>query len=83
MAKTIREVTVKYLENIGFPYDVTVPEGTELTAVEGGTGISYAVKDVALLIRLTGNTHDPHYRYCCVPDDVVDVLVQDTAPAPR
>jgi hypothetical protein len=71
MAKTIREVTVTYLANIGFPTAVTIPAGTQLVAVQNGIGTEYAVSSVALLIKLTGNTHDPKYRYCFVPSDVV------------
>jgi hypothetical protein len=76
MPKTIREVTVRYLETQGpvAACDVTLPEGTELVLVHNGTRSEYAVADVALLKRLTGNDHDPVYRYCFVPDEVVDVL---------
>ena len=51
---------------------ITLPKGTVLVRVKGGSGPSYAVASEALLIRLTGNTHDPHYRYLFVPDDAVE-----------
>ena len=74
MPRTTRETTVRYLEHLGFGCEVTLPEGTELVMVQNGTGLQYAVASVALLKELTGNTHDPVYRHCFVPDDVVDVL---------
>lgn len=70
-AHTIRDVTVDYLANIGTPYRITIPAGTEVIPVEGGMGTEWAVKSEKLLIDLTGNTHDPKYRYCFVPSDVV------------
>lgn len=81
MPRTTREVTVRYLEHLGAAAacDVTLPEGTELVLVQNGTGPEYAVESVELLKQLTGNSHDPNYRHCFVPDDVVDVL-QNAAP---
>lgn len=34
-------------------------------------GAAYAVDDVPLLIKLTGNPHDPLYRYVFVPNSIV------------
>jgi hypothetical protein len=67
---TAREVTVRYLENIGAGIDVTIPKGMLLLKVNG----KYAVQSTALLIKLTGNTHDPKYRWCYVPADAVEVV---------
>jgi hypothetical protein len=52
---------------------ITVPAGTRVRTAEQGTGLGYfwAVADVPLLIQLTGNSHDPVYRWCEVPADAV------------
>jgi hypothetical protein len=34
-------------------------------------GVAFAVDDIPLLIKLTGNDHDPHYRYVFVPNSIV------------
>jgi hypothetical protein len=51
--------------------DVVLPKGTN---VEYPSKINsmWAVASVDLLIKLTGNTHDPKYRYAWVPTDEVD-----------
>lgn len=69
MAHTTRDVTVDYLANIGYPHRITIPSGTTVIPV----GNEWAVASVALLVKLTGNTHDPKYRYCMVPSDSVEV----------
>jgi hypothetical protein len=52
---------------------ITLPKGTEILEVKG-TGGGFAVKDTALLVELTGNSHDPIYRYLWVaPADVEQV----------
>lgn len=54
---------------------VTLPKGTAVTLVKGGSGTEgdvYAVRDTALLVKLTGNRHDPRYRYAFVPTDAVE-----------
>lgn len=51
-----------------FGVNVTIPEGTEVTNVTHG---GWAVKDVGLIERLTGNLHDPQYRYVWVSEACV------------
>ena len=67
--RTTREVTVDYLAHLGPPSAcrVTIPAGTRAVRV----GADWAVADVALLARLTGNSHDPQFRYCWLPADAV------------
>lgn len=63
--------------------EVTLPEGTEVELIKGASGTEgdlYAVKSTQLLIDLTGNTHDPKYRYAFVPTDAVDEV---PVPGPR
>lgn len=51
---------------------ITIPAGTAVKAVPSSGGRTlFAVVSVKLLIDLTGNTHDPKYRYCFVPADAV------------
>lgn len=57
----------------------TVPAGTEVTLVRDASGTEgdlYAVASVALLMQLTGNTHDPTYRYAWVPNDAVEEVTR-------
>ena len=73
---TNRAVTIDYLANLGpaAACKVTIPAGTRVKMVpdlDGIHGAGWVVDDVPLLIRLTGNAHDPHYRYATVPADVV------------
>jgi hypothetical protein len=68
--RTSREVTVRYLENIGAGVDVTLPKGAILVNVND----RFAVQSIDLIARLTGNTHDPKYRWCYVPAEVVEVV---------
>lgn len=49
----------------------TLPAGTQMQLIQG-IGGGWAVRSVKLLIDLTGNTHDPVYRYCFVPKELVD-----------
>ncbi|QSY98569.1 hypothetical protein J2J97_32205 (plasmid) [Rhizobium bangladeshense] len=49
--------------------EVTLPAGTAVHLVKGADGIKgdlYAVTSVPLLVKLTGNAHDPKYRYAFV-----------------
>jgi len=54
---------------------ITIPAGTRVRTIESGAvrldhphpGYEWAVADVKLLKQLTGNDHDPVYRYLCVP----------------
>ena len=62
MYVTIRETEARMSEG----GSCRVPAGTEVIPVTGGQGVSYAVKSSALIVTLTGNTHDPHYRYAWV-----------------
>lgn len=69
---TTREVTVDYLANLGpaAACKVTVPVGTPALLIQDGSGAEFwAVADVAWLVEVTGNTHDPYYRYCFIPPD--------------
>lgn len=60
---------------------ITVPAGTRLSSIKNGLGTDYAVDDAPLLARLTGNTHDPKYRYLFVPHDTVqEVAVTSKTP---
>ena len=70
MPKLNRDISMNYH---GTP--ITLPTGTAVTLVKGASGTEgdlYAVESVKLLIELTGNTHDPKYRYAFVPADAVD-----------
>jgi hypothetical protein len=49
---------------------VTLPAGADVVRVEGDGG-GFAIASTALLIELTGNTHDPVYRFAWV--DAADV----------
>lgn len=45
-----------------------LPKGTELIKLQNGQGFDcFAVQSEQLLISLTGNDHDPKYRYCWIP----------------
>lgn len=53
---------------------VTLPKGTRVRLIKGASGTEgdlYAVESTKLLMDLTGNTHDPNYRYAFVPTDAV------------
>lgn len=53
----------------------TLPAGTEIMAVCRGVDMHiplYAVKNSALLMELSGNNHDPKYRYCFVSPELVE-----------
>jgi hypothetical protein len=50
---------------------ITIPAGTKLRLVDDPMGVAWAVDDVQLLIELTGNSHDPIYRYVYVPNSLV------------
>lgn len=54
----------------------TLPPGTRVHLVVGADGIKgdlWAVSDVKLLQELTGNAHDPKYRYAWVDAAAVKV----------
>ena len=68
MARLSRDVTIVYAGA-----EITIPKGTRLLIVPGGGGeVHFAVESQALLTRLTGNTHDPKYRYAFMPADAVE-----------
>lgn len=48
-----------------FGVNITIPEGTEVINVTRG---EWAIRDVGLIERLTGNLHDPQYRYVWVSE---------------
>lgn len=55
---------------------ITVPKGTRVRLIKNADGLRgdlFAIDDVRLLVGLTGNTHDPYYRYAVVePEEVAD-----------
>lgn len=73
MPKTTRDFETKFPDFSPFP-PIVIPAGTEVELIEntGGTPPQfYAVKDTALLARLS-NEHDATHRYCSVPTELVD-----------
>ena len=57
-----------------FAQKITIPAGTRVRSVTDGMGFEHwTVVSKELLIRLSGNTHDPIYRYSFVPADCVKV----------
>jgi hypothetical protein len=77
---TTTEVKVRYLANIlgDQAPEITIPVGTMTVQVpgRGGNGGGWAVFDTDWLAKVTGNTHDPKYRWCLLPDEAF------AAPAP-
>lgn len=54
----------------------TVPKGAaliQLANVDLVKGDLWAVESEKLLADLTGNSHDPKYRYCFIPAELVDI----------
>lgn len=52
----------------------TLPKGTPVVLIKNASGTEgdlYAVRDAKTIMDLTGNTHDPKYRYVWVPADAV------------
>lgn len=48
-----------------------LPHGTPIALIkglDGRAGDGFVVADIAALVELTGNPHDPHYRYVRVPE---------------
>ena len=69
MAHTKRDLTLT-----AWGATFTLPNGTAVHKVKNASGTEgdlWAVTSTALLIDLTGNTHDPKYRYCFVPESEV------------
>ena len=53
----------------------TLPKGTAVVLVKGADGLKgdlWAVRDHTLIVKLTGNSHDPKYRWTWVPEDAVE-----------
>lgn len=71
MTTTNRDVTLIPWENIGLKQEIMIPAGTRCVLVDGPQGCAWAVDDVPLLVKLTGNSHDPKYRYVFLPLDAV------------
>lgn len=53
--------------------DVVIPKGARVKFIDGNGG-GFAIEDTQLLIALTGNTHDPIYRYAWIADSEVKGL---------
>lgn len=52
-----------------------LPKGTQVELIRGASGTKgdlWAVRSTKLLMDLTGNTHDPKYRYCFVNEELVE-----------
>lgn len=64
--------TSRELDLIAFGIPIKVPAGTALVPSKGGMGVDYAVASQAWLVAMTGNTHDPKYRFVFVPKDAVE-----------
>jgi hypothetical protein len=65
------EVTVFEAQPSAMRSTIVIPKGTRCTFVDDPMGGAWAVADVALLRRLTGNDHDPKYRYVFLPNEAV------------
>lgn len=67
--------------------DVVLPAGTDVMLLKNASGTApfnkWAVQSEALLMKLTGNTHDPKYRYAWVPDDAVTMPKGEVSPVDR
>lgn len=53
----------------------TLPAGSRVTLVKNASGIDgdlFAAADITQLKALTGNTHDPVYRYLFLPADLIE-----------
>lgn len=71
--RTVRDITLTAWANQGpnAACRFTLPAGSAVKRVEGDGG-GFAVESVPLLIALTGNSHDPHYRYVWVDESEVE-----------
>ena len=60
--------------------DITLPQGTIIQPVHhkyhDGVRTLYAVASIKQLIDLTHNSHDPHYRYCFIPGELVEGRIE-------
>ena len=64
--KTNKEITTIYCGS-----RITIPEGSEVLHIDGNGG-GFVLASTSQLVALTGNTHDPKYRYCWVDSNDVD-----------
>lgn len=63
------------LEMVLWGKAVKVPKGTLVHLVKNASsneGDLYAISNIALLVELTGNSHDPKYRHAFVSSDEVE-----------
>lgn len=52
-----------------------LPAGSRAALVKGLSGLAgdgFAALNIRQLIELTGNSHDPKYRYVCLPADAIE-----------
>jgi hypothetical protein len=71
----MRHVTSKDIPMSLWGSPVVIPKGTEVILVKGASGIEgdlWAIKSERLLMDLTGNTHDPKYRYVFVKREDIE-----------
>lgn len=83
MFKTIRDIA--FPESRAYPA-FTLPAGTVVVLIKGADGIKgdlWAVRDAKVIIDLTGNTHDPIYRYTWVEAADVGEVVTIASEAER
>lgn len=67
--------TNRDLPMVAWDTPVILPKGTLVRLIKNASGTEgdlWAVSSKKLLMALTGNTHDPKYRYCWVPADAVE-----------
>jgi hypothetical protein len=70
--RTNRDIV--YPETREYPSFV-LPKGTVVTLVKGADGLKgdlWTVRDSSVIMDLTGNKHDPIYRYTWVSADFVE-----------
>ncbi len=78
MSRKFRSATLsRDLQVDAWGVTITLPKGTRLMSIHAPDGYHWAVHNVALLVELTGNNHDPHYRYLWIPDDVTENQSQE------
>lgn len=82
-------LTSKTIRDLDYPASriypaFTLPTGTAVTLIEDGGGTRghlWAVSNPQVIMDLTGNTHDPIYRYFWIePKDVEPIKVAQPAP---
>ena len=63
--------TNKEIDMIYHGSRITIPKGSAVLHVDGNGG-GFALASTSQLIALTGNDHDPKYRYCWLNGADVD-----------